>query len=157
MRQRQCPLLIGHDGEYAIGEIGRGVCHSTTRARRAESPISRRLSSSAESILLRLQVIPVCSGTASSAPSRSRIFFVSEALAGHRVMDIRCYLDARADAKRGIVTVAAMLLESGETLFFDPRNTFGVRIGNKHDFDEWARLNTEGNSDYHEFAWNRSS
>jgi hypothetical protein len=36
-RQRQYPLSIGHEGKYAVDEIGRGVCHSTTRARRAES------------------------------------------------------------------------------------------------------------------------
>jgi len=83
--------------------------------------------------------------------------FVSEALASHRVMGIRCHLDARAVAERGIVTVAAIFLENGETLFLDPRNTFGVRIGNKRDHDEWLRLNTEGNSDYHEFTWSRSS
>jgi len=36
-RQRQYPLSIGHDGEYVVDEIDRGVCHSTTCARRAES------------------------------------------------------------------------------------------------------------------------
>jgi hypothetical protein len=36
-RQWQYPLSVGHDGAYAVDEIGRGVCHSTTRARRAES------------------------------------------------------------------------------------------------------------------------
>jgi len=36
-RQQQYPLPIGHDGKYAVDEIGRGVCHSTTRSRRAES------------------------------------------------------------------------------------------------------------------------
>jgi len=82
--------------------------------------------------------------------------FVSEALSGHRVMAIRCLLDARADAERGVVTVAAIFLENGETLFLDPRNTFGVRIGNQLDFDEWVRLNAEGNSNYREFAWRRS-
>ena len=81
--------------------------------------------------------------------------FVGEALSSHRVMGIRCLLDARADAERGIVTVAAMFLENGETLFLDPRNTFGVRIGNKLDFDAWVRLNTEGDSNLREFAWKR--
>ena len=83
--------------------------------------------------------------------------FMSEALSSHRVMGIRCLFDARADAERAVVTVAAMFLENGETLFLDPRNTFGVRIGNKFDFDEWVRVNTDGNSNYREFSWNRSS
>jgi hypothetical protein len=82
--------------------------------------------------------------------------FVSEALSNHRVSGIRCFLDSRADADRGVVTVAAMFLESGETLFLDPRNTFGIRIGNRLDFDVWVRLNTNENSDYREFAWERS-
>jgi len=36
-RQLRYSLSTGHDWEYAVDEIGRGVCHSTTRARRAES------------------------------------------------------------------------------------------------------------------------
>jgi hypothetical protein len=82
--------------------------------------------------------------------------FVSEALSSHPIIGIRCFVDTRADAERGIVSVAAMFLENGETLFLDPRNTFGVRIGNRRDLDELVRLNTEGNSDYREFTWNRS-
>jgi hypothetical protein len=79
--------------------------------------------------------------------------FVTEALSNHRVVGLRYFFDSRADPTRGIVTTAAMFLERGEVLFLDPRNTFGVHVGNKLAFEAWIRFNVVGTSTYREFTW----
>src|SRR5262245_6963789 len=107
----------------------------------------------AKSTLQRLQTTGGYSRITSSAWFLLTNLFVSDALSAHRIMEFRCFSDARADAEHGIVTVAAIFLENGEVLFLDPRNTFGVRMGNRTDLDEWIRLNVSDGAIYREFTW----
>lgn len=81
--------------------------------------------------------------------------FMNEALASYRVQAVQCFLDSRADEQRAIVTTIALLLENNQTLFLDPRNTFGVRLGNAFDLEEWMRLNAESDSSYRQISWKR--
>ena len=72
--------------------------------------------------------------------SAGKLIFSESCNSGYAVKGFSCLLDDESDLTNGVIKAGGFYLDSGESLFFEPSSSSGIRFGSEAQVYEWTSL-----------------